>query len=147
MHSHVKAGGNVSCIGAKGLVVGGSIQAGDTVPARTVGNAMSTATVIEVGVKPELREELTELRKETRALAAGLDKTEKALSLLDQLAGSGLITPDKLAMRIKLGATKNSPWPNWMSSRKECLKSSALLKTPVWRRLTLTAPYLAERKS
>ena len=71
MHSHVKAGGSVSCIGAKGLVVGGSIQAGDMVTARTVGNPMSTATVIEVGVKPELREELTELRKETRAWPTG----------------------------------------------------------------------------
>ncbi|WP_090638721.1 DUF342 domain-containing protein [Paenibacillus sp. UNC496MF] len=108
MHSQVRAGRSVQCTGAKGLVVGGSIQAGERVVARTIGNTMSTATVIEVGVRPELRSELLERRTQLRALNESLDKTEKALALLDQLAAAGTLSNDKLAMRIKLTSTKRA---------------------------------------
>jgi uncharacterized protein (DUF342 family) len=106
MHSHVRAGQSVVCSGSKGLVVGGLIQAGELVQARTIGNTMSTATTIEAGVKPELRSELVELRARLKETAANLDKAEKALVILDQLAAAGQLTPDRLAMRIKLTATK-----------------------------------------
>ncbi|GGG12196.1 DUF342 domain-containing protein [Paenibacillus abyssi] len=106
MHSNVRAGHNVLCAGAKGLLVGGTVQAGEKVSARTIGNTMSTATTIEVGVKPELRAQLNELRSHLKTLTENLDKTEKALVLLDQLAAAGQLSSDKLAMRIKLTATK-----------------------------------------
>lgn len=106
MHSNVKAGKNVICSGAKGLIVGGVVQAGDLVSARTIGNSMSTATSIEVGVKPELRDELLELRSKLKQFMESLDKTDKALAILDQLAAAGQLTPDKLALRIKFSATK-----------------------------------------
>lgn len=106
MHSHVKAGKNVICSGAKGLIVGGLVQAGDLVSARTIGNSMSTATTIEVGVKPEHREELLELRGRLKQNMENLDKTEKALTILDQLAAKGQLSPEKMALRIKLTATK-----------------------------------------
>ena len=108
MHSNVQAGQNVICNGTKGLIVGGTIQAGEKVIARTVGNSMSTATVIEVGVLPELRNEMAELRKELRVLSEKMDKTDKALFLLNQLAATGQLTSDKLALRIKLNATQKS---------------------------------------
>lgn len=108
MHSQVRAGRNVICSGVKGLIVGGSVQAGDRVVARTIGNTMSTATVIEVGVRPELRSELLEKRSQIKALNDNLDKTEKALVLLDQLAAAGQLTPDKMAMRVKLGSSKRA---------------------------------------
>jgi len=106
MHSHVKAGKNVVCSGAKGLIVGGLVQAGDLVSARTIGNSMSTATTIEVGVNPEYRSELLELRTRLRQNVDNLDKTDKALVILDQLAVTGKLTPEKLALRVKLTASK-----------------------------------------
>lgn len=106
MHSHVKAGKSVICEGTKGLIVGGVVQAGDAVSARIIGNSMSTATSIEVGVKPEYRAELLELRTKIRQNADSLDKTEKALVILDQLAAAGQLKSDRLALRIKLTATK-----------------------------------------
>ncbi|WP_055108438.1 DUF342 domain-containing protein [Paenibacillus ihumii] len=108
MHSNVRAGRDVICSGSKGLIVGGSIQAGERVTARIIGNPMSTATSIEVGVLPELRNELLELRQQLKEQMASLDKTEKALTLLDQLASMGKLTPDKVAMRSKLNLTKKS---------------------------------------
>lgn len=106
MHSQVRAGRSVVCSGAKGLIVGGAVQAGESVQARTVGNSMSTATSIEVGVQPELREELKELRKSLRAQGEALEKTDKALVILDGMAAAGTIAADKLALRVKLNATK-----------------------------------------
>ncbi|GGF80138.1 hypothetical protein GCM10010912_26470 [Paenibacillus albidus] len=108
MHSNIRAGQDVLCNGTKGLIVGGSIQAGDRVVARTIGNSMSTATSIEVGVLPELRNEINELRQELKQLLENEDKTTKALYLLNQLANSGQLSPDKVALRVKLNATKQS---------------------------------------
>ncbi|MCY9659058.1 FapA family protein [Paenibacillus chondroitinus] len=106
MHSIIRAGKAVNCNGAKGLIVGGTIQAGERVTARTIGNSMSTTTVIEVGVLPELRNEMIHLRSQLRVFMENMDKTEKALLLLDSLAAAGQLTPDKLAMRVKLNHTK-----------------------------------------
>ncbi|WP_036746152.1 DUF342 domain-containing protein [Paenibacillus sp. UNC451MF] len=106
MHSNIRASKNVVVKGTKGLIVGGIIQSGENVVARTIGNSMSTATVIEVGVLPELRNELVQLRVQLRAVNENFDKTEKALALLDQLAAVGQLSPDKVAMRIKLNHTK-----------------------------------------
>lgn len=108
MHSNIRAGRDVLCNGTKGLIVGGNIQAGERVIARIVGNPMSTTTSIEVGVLPELRNELQELRQQVKEQIANMDKTEKALTLLDQLASMGKLTPDKVAMRSKLSMTKKS---------------------------------------
>lgn len=106
LHSQVRAGQSVMCTGPKGLIVGGAVQAGEKVIARTIGNTMSTPTAIEVGVLPELRNELTALRQQLRQVQEGLDKTDKALVLLDQLAAAGALSAEKLAMRIKLTHTK-----------------------------------------
>ncbi len=108
MHSNIRAGREVICAGTKGLIVGGSIQAGEKVSARIVGNGMSTVTSIEVGVLPRLRNELNDLRKVIREQMDSLDKTKKALTLLDQLAAAGQLSPDKMSMRIKLTATQKS---------------------------------------
>lgn len=108
MHSNIKAGRDVICNGPKGLIVGGHIQAGETVTARTIGNTMSTNTTVEVGVLPELRNELSALRAQLREMLSNLDKTEKALVLLDQLASQGKLTADKLTLRSKLALSKKT---------------------------------------
>lgn len=108
LHSKVKAGRSVNCTAAKGLIVGGSIQAGESIVANTIGNPMNTATVLEAGVAPELRSELQELTHSVKSLSDNLKKTEQALHLLNQQAASGTITPERLRMRMKLISTKRS---------------------------------------
>ncbi|NGZ75479.1 DUF342 domain-containing protein [Saccharibacillus alkalitolerans] len=106
LHSEVRAGKSVICSGTKGLIVGGHIQAGEGVTARTIGNSMATATAIEVGVLPNLRNELADLHKRLRETADNMQKTTQALGLLDQMALAGTLSPDKLALRAKLSVTK-----------------------------------------
>lgn len=128
MHSQVRAGQNVFCNGTKGLIVGGTVQAGEQVIARTIGNTMSTPTSIEVGVLPELRNELSALRQQLRQVQEGLDKTEKALALLDQLALNGQLSSDKLAMRIKLSHTKKQTVEQLNEIRERMLELETMLE-------------------
>src|SRR5690606_13835710 len=106
LHSNIRAGKCVLCKGAKGLIIGGSIQAGELIAARTVGNTMSTPTSLEVGVAPALRSELQQLRSLLKQYADNADKTDKALHSLDQMAAAGTLTPDEMGLRSKLMSTK-----------------------------------------
>lgn len=55
LHCVVKAGTDVRVDGRRGIIVGGHIQAANTITAKTVGGNMSTATVLEVGVDPLIK--------------------------------------------------------------------------------------------
>lgn len=128
MHSNIRATRDVLCNGAKGLIVGGVVQAGEKVVARTIGNTMSTATAIEVGVVPELRNEINDLRLELRHLLDNEDKTNKALYLLNQLANNGQLTSDKIALRLKLNATKKSHLREQERIRERVLEIERMLE-------------------
>ncbi|WDM23873.1 DUF342 domain-containing protein [Paenibacillus polymyxa] len=128
MHSQIKASVNVLCEGTKGLIVGGSVQAGKKVVARTIGNTMSTATVIEVGVLPELRDELTGLRARLKQQTDSQDKTNKALTILDQLAAAGQLAPERMAMRIKLTSTKKSNEQELLETKSRMLEIERTLE-------------------
>lgn len=107
MHSQITAGGNIECGGAKGLIVGGMLQAGNTLKCRTIGNSMTTSTTIEVGSNPKLSNRLKEIQHETNELATTLSKTDQALQVLDQLNRQlGKLSPDKKELQIKLENTK-----------------------------------------
>ena len=128
MHSNIRAARSVICYGAKGLIVGGSIQAGEKVRARTIGNTLSTATTIEVGVAPELRNELNQLRTQQRQQSENLDKTNKALALLDQMAAAGQLTGEKLLMRSKLATTKRQTMEEIEIVKERILEIEKLLE-------------------
>lgn len=128
MHSNIRAGRNVLCDGTKGLLVGGNIQASERVVARVVGNTMSTVTTIEVGVIPTLRNELTELRHQLKESILSVDKTEKALSILDQLASHGQLSSDKMIMRTKLSQTKKTQMLEQVDYKERMLEIEKMLE-------------------
>jgi len=128
MHSQVRAGKQVICNGTKGLIVGGMIQAGECVQARTIGNTMSTVTILEVGVQPEYRNELSELRSKMRDSMSNLEKTEKALRILDPLALNGQLSNDRMAMRMKLYITKKSIMNDQTDMRERIFEIEKMLE-------------------
>jgi uncharacterized protein len=128
MHSKIKASKNVICEGTKGLIVGGNVQAGEKVVVRTIGNSMSTATIIEVGVLPELRDEMTELRVRLKQQTDSQDKTNKALTILDQQAATGQLAPERMAMRIKLTSTKKSNEHELLETKSRMLEIERTLE-------------------
>jgi uncharacterized protein (DUF342 family) len=139
MHSHIRAGRNVICQGTKGLIVGGIIQAGEQVTARTIGNTMSTNTVIEVGVLPHLRNELIELRAKIKNDIENMSNTDKALTLLDQLASTGNLSPDKMALRVKLNNTKKQSLEEIQEMKERILEIEKSLENTTNARVDVTA--------
>lgn len=107
MFSNIRAGQNVLCNGPKGIIIGGSIQAGEKIVARVIGNSSATPTVLEVGVKPELRNELQTIIKELTNSYDNLKKTDQGLGVIDHLLHTGVeLSPDKKMLQIKMTNTK-----------------------------------------
>ncbi|WP_400162999.1 DUF342 domain-containing protein [Brevibacillus sp. TJ4] len=107
MFSTVRAGRQIVCNGAKGFIIGGVLQAGEKISARVFGNTSATPTVLEVGVKPELRTELAEITKQLQNLYENLRKTDQGLTVINQiLQTSGDLPSDKRVMQVKLTNTR-----------------------------------------
>ncbi len=103
MHSYVSAGNQVACKGTKGIIVGGKVQAGKSVVATSVGNHLATSTIIEVGIPPELRDELQNMHKTKIDLVTSLDKVDKGIKMLDKLnVQDGKLPPDKKMLQVNL---------------------------------------------
>ena len=102
MHSNLSAGRKVICQSDKGIIVGGEIQAGGSVISSTIGNEHTTMTVIEVGVNPELKEEMRGIHKEKIEVDILLDKIEKGLALFDKMEASDqVLPPERQKMKIE----------------------------------------------
>jgi len=107
MFSTVRAGKNVLCNGQKGIIIGGTIQAGEKIGARVIGNSNSTPTILEVGVKPELRNELSQITRELQTVYENLKKTDQGLAVLDQIMHvSGELPVEKKVLQMKLTNTR-----------------------------------------
>jgi uncharacterized protein (DUF342 family) len=101
LNSRISAGKRVIVEGKRGLIVGGTIMAGEEIRAKVVGTHMATITALEVGVNPMLREEYQHIRGEVKKLELNSEKTQKALSILRSMDQSSM-APDKREMLLKL---------------------------------------------
>lgn len=101
LHSQVSAGKRVVVEGKRGLITGGTITAGEEIRAQTVGTHISTATSLEVGVNPMLREEYQQIRKEIKKMEGSLDQTQKALNILKSMDQQSM-PPEKREMLLKM---------------------------------------------
>lgn len=107
MHSDVNAKGSIEVGGKKGVIVGGVVRAGDDITAKIIGSSYATATEIEVGVNPELRNQYDDLCADLTNKEVDLDKAQKAVKLLKHLQDQmGDLPDDKKAMLVKLTRTQ-----------------------------------------
>ncbi|MFY0542763.1 DUF342 domain-containing protein [Brevibacillus sp. H7] len=107
MFSNVRAGKQIICNGPKGIIIGGVLQAGEKVAARIFGNSSATPTVLEVGVKPELRTELGAILKELQNIYENLRKADQGLNVLNQMMQvSGGLPTEKRVLQVKLTNTR-----------------------------------------
>ena len=115
MHSNVSAKGDITVDGKKGFITGGNIRSGSMVSAKTIGSSMGTATNIEVGIEPAIKEEYHELGKELETLK---DQQEKNMQILLALAKriklGEKLAPDKLLQFKKANESKET-----MAKREE----------------------------
>jgi len=101
LNSRVSSGKKVIVEGKRGLIVGGTIMAGEEIRAKVVGTHMNTMTALEVGVNPALREEYQHIRSEIKKVQVNAEKTQKAVVMLKSMDQSSL-PPDKREMLLKL---------------------------------------------
>jgi uncharacterized protein len=102
LHSNVSGGKRVAVQGKRGVIVGGCVRAGEEIITRLVGSHFATPTTLEVGVNPELRDELSKARKEMKEVQQNLDQTQKAVQLLKNLELNGTITQEKKEMLLRV---------------------------------------------
>lgn len=79
MHSRVSAGTEIRVSGRRGLIVGGYVQAGTKIEARTVGAGLGAQTTLEVGVNPMLRTQYSQMQKEMEDVIKSVKDAEVIL--------------------------------------------------------------------
>ncbi len=108
MHSTLISGGKIIVMGAKGLMVGGTIAAAYEVSAKEIGAKMATPTEISIGETPKMREEMQKATTELKNIEDQLDKTKKGILFLKDLQqkSGGQLPPDKRDLLAKLTRTQ-----------------------------------------
>ena len=106
MHSSVKCGNKLELSGRKGLLVGGSCKVGKEIIAKVIGSYMDTATDIEVGTDPTVRERYKSLKDEIAIMETDIRKADQAVTILKKLEIAGALTPEKQEILAKSVRTK-----------------------------------------
>lgn len=103
MHSNIKAVKSVKIDGKRGLLVGGSCCAGEEIQAKNIGSGLGTNTLLEVGMRPEIREEYKELVVKLKEMEAECEKNEKIIRSINEFKKKdGQLDPRKNQLFIKL---------------------------------------------
>ncbi|MFH1859454.1 MAG: FapA family protein [bacterium] len=97
LHSLVDSGGSVFVTkGKKGAIIGGKIRATKEVCAKTIGNVAETATIIQVGIDPEVREEINSIAHELQNAQGELKKAVMDINTLRAMKERfGSLSPEK----------------------------------------------------
>lgn len=106
MHSIVNCGGTLELAGKKGLIVGGTAKVGREIIAKVIGSPMATATELEVGLDPNVRERYKELKMEITRMESEITKADQAVQLLKKLESVNKLDEHKASLMAKSVKTK-----------------------------------------
>ena len=102
MKCHIKCDGSVTVAGKNGLLVGGSLVAGEKLVAQTIGSPMGTLTDIEVGGSPNELIRQKELVADFNKIKMEYEKCDKAVQTLTALRKKNELPDDKKAILVKM---------------------------------------------
>jgi uncharacterized protein (DUF342 family) len=95
LNSDVVALGKVLCHGRRAAIMGGIVRACEEINAATLGSASGTATHLEVGENPDLKDELAVLNVSLEELSQSLEDLSRSISNWEQAAKTNALPPDK----------------------------------------------------
>ncbi len=99
LHSNISSGGRVVVSGRKGFIVGGEILCESYVEVNSIGNRMETQTMVKVGVKPELYEEMKSLVTFVTDINNQIDETSSYLNVYREKVKNGVkLTPENMKL-------------------------------------------------
>ena len=102
MHSNVKAEKQIIVGGKRGLIVGGNVCAGESIKAKNVGSNLGTSTNMEIGIRPEAREEYKEVCRRLPILLQESANNEKVIKALQEIKQkTGALTGGKNEMFLR----------------------------------------------
>lgn len=105
MHSQLTAGESIEVTMKKGLLVGGVYKARNRIKANIIGSALATNTYLEVGIDPELKARIRNLKEGIKKDQLNLTKLKKAIIILDKLKKEGQLTQEKELLYGRLEKT------------------------------------------
>ncbi len=99
LHSNISSGGRVVVSGRKGFIVGGEIICESYIEVNSIGNRMETQTIIKVGVKPELYEEMKGLVTFVTDINNQIDENSSYLNVYREKVKNGVkLTPENMKL-------------------------------------------------
>ncbi|MBU2600362.1 FapA family protein [bacterium] len=109
LHSFLEAGKIITVTeGKRGSIMGGKIRATECVNAREIGSPMSTKTIIEVGVKPQVREQLINIEKLSQEDNKKFERIRlDIITLKNWQKENGNLSPEKEQLLTKLIKLQN----------------------------------------
>lgn len=128
MHCDLKCGNNLIIGGRKGLLVGGTARVGSYVELKYLGSQMSTVTVVEVGVDPELRERLKFLKADIIKMEESCTKANQAITLLNKMSKVAPLSPEKREILAKSTRSKFYYEKQIMEYKKEIAEIEELIQ-------------------
>lgn len=97
LHSKVMAKTEINVDGKKGFIAGGSVRATNKVSCRTLGSAMGADTYVEVGIDPEMKEQIQKLQIEIVEIQKNLKSMQPILESATKKIKSGVkISPEQM---------------------------------------------------
>ncbi len=102
MHSEVSVRNEILCEGSKGMIVGGRVRAGKLIRCKALGSEVGTKTEVEVGVDPEIIEELQKLKEAKQGAEEKLKEVNKGVDYLKKLDKAGSLDNKKRMTLVKL---------------------------------------------
>ncbi|TGL69805.1 FapA family protein [Leptospira jelokensis] len=82
LHSHLMAGGKISCKGKRGQIVGGTIQAAQLISAKIIGSQANPQTDLIVGNNPKILKQISEFEEKKKENQDKLDQLTKTMRTL-----------------------------------------------------------------
>ena len=138
MHCDIKCGNKLELGGKKGLLVGGTVRVGKLVELKYLGSQMSTATVLEVGIDPNLRERLKFLKVEIPVIEESLFKANQAITLLNKLKQAGELSMEKREILAKSTRTRFVYESKLQEYKKETVQIEEMLQQGANGRIRVT---------
>ena len=102
LHSNVSAGKRVVVQGRRGIIAGGVTVAGEEILVKCAGNQMDTATRLEVGINPMLKEEYKKVKQDLSKSENALDQAQKSLRSTRGAISPAVLSPAKKELLLKL---------------------------------------------
>lgn len=102
IQSVVSANRSIRVEGRKGVIVGGTLQAGEEISARVIGSPLSPQTVIEVGLNPQLREARKVLYQEYQEKKKNFENINQYIQAYQKTA----VSPENLTPKRKIALAK-----------------------------------------